>query len=71
MNFGDKLFILFLNACWMFFVYFLVRGSEFGFRYYIPFLIPLLLVLVCFVMLIQLRDEATKDVKVREFDEKK
>ncbi|WP_414049721.1 hypothetical protein [Macrococcus animalis] len=69
MNFGDKLFILFLNACWMFFIYYIVRGSEFGFKHYIPFLIPLLLLIVCLVMLFQLREEATKDVEIRNFEE--
>lgn len=68
MNFGDKLLIIFLNACWMFFIYYLVRGNMEDFRNYIPFLIPLLLTIICFVMLFQLRDEATKNVKVREFE---
>ncbi|RAI82485.1 hypothetical protein BFS35_002015 [Macrococcoides goetzii] len=71
MNFGDKLFILFLNACWMFFIYYLVRIHDNEFLNYLPFIIPASLIVICFIMLIQLRDESTKDVKVREFDEEK
>ena len=71
MNFRDKLFILFLNACWMFFVYYLVRVHDNEFLNYLPFIIPASLIVICFIMLFQLRDETTKDVKVREFDEEK
>lgn len=69
MNFRDKLFILFLNACWMFFVYYLVRVHDNEFLNYLTFIIPASLIVICFIMLIQLRDETTKDVKVRDFEE--
>ncbi|WP_414054997.1 hypothetical protein [Macrococcus equi] len=68
MDFKNKLLIIFLNACWMFFIYYLVRIHDDEFLNSIPFLIPSLLLLICLIMLIQLRDNATKDVKVRDFE---